>query len=38
MNYINLLAIDVAKTNFQLHGVYDKGNVMLIKRNLPKIN
>lgn len=29
MNNINLLAIDIAKTNFQLHGVDSKGNVVL---------
>ena len=32
MNNISLLAIDIAKINFQLHGVDDKGNVMLRKK------
>lgn len=32
MNNINLLAIDIAKINFQLHGIDIKGNVMLRTR------
>ena len=32
MSNISLLAIDIAKINFQLHGVDDKGNVMLRKK------
>jgi transposase len=32
MSNINLLGIDIAKQNFQLHGVDDKGNVMLRKK------
>ena len=32
MNNINLLAIDIAKINFQLHGVDIKGNIMLRKK------
>jgi transposase len=32
MNNISLLAIDIAKINFQLHGVDDKGNILLRKK------
>ena len=32
MNNINLLAIDITKINFQLHGVDDKGNVLFRKK------
>jgi transposase len=32
MNNINLLAIDIAKTNFQLHGADELGNVILRKK------
>ena len=32
MNNINLLAIDIAKINFQLHGIDVNGNVMLRKK------
>ena len=32
MNNINLLAIDIAKINFQLHGIDTKGNIVLRKR------
>ena len=31
-NNINLLAIDIAKINFQLHGVDDTGNIVLRKK------
>lgn len=32
MNNINLLAIDIAKINFQLHGIDTRGNIVLRKR------
>ena len=32
MNNINLLAIDIAKINFQLHGVDTSGNIVLRKK------
>ena len=32
MNNINLLAIDIAKINFQLHGIDAAGNIVLRKK------
>ena len=32
MNNITLLGIDIAKINFQLHGVDIKGNIVLRKK------
>lgn len=37
MNNINLLAIDIAKINFQLHGADELGNVILKKINKKKL-